>query len=286
MKILLETLIRTICRGEEERLFLKEPFDPYEVEIELTDTSSSFTEKYLDSFRNDLPDDKSGKEIVLQDSSESGWLAWGKTLRGARFRGWDEPEFPIDADSQPSVDIVAEVIRDKLFWRKLADHWAQEDQRNYPSANHIDFVLMLCEVYGREIFEAIAPIVEGFMQDVQVHDEATRHKTRAMWELLAGLIRGHEEWCGRDRQDFWAWFTPKLPELFNNIRHDTVKCVPGLLVGCGLFAKSNRCWDMSIEFVLVDQDPRRYKPLVDFCMETALAADFQGESAFNREPCC
>jgi hypothetical protein len=38
-----------------------------------------------------------------------------------------------------------------------------------------------------------------------------------------------------------------------------------------------------VEYVLNDRDPRRYKPLVDFCISTALTADFQSGSAFDRE---
>ena len=43
-----------------------------------------------------------------------------------------------------------------------------------------------------------------------------------------------------------------------------------------------RCWDISIEYVLNDHDPRRFKPLVDFCINTALNADFTSGSAFDR----
>ena len=91
-----------------------------------------------------------------------------------------------------------------------------------------------------------------------------RHKTRAMWELISGLLRGSEEWPGRDRAAFWEWLTPLLPELFQNIRHDTTKC-----------------WDISIEYVLHQRDPRRFKPLVDFCLDLGLHADFLGGSAFD-----
>ena len=43
-----------------------------------------------------------------------------------------------------------------------------------------------------------------------------------------------------------------------------------------------RCWDVSVEYLLIDHDPRRYKPLIDFCLNTALNADFHGGSAFDR----
>ena len=52
---------------------------------------------------------------------------------------------------------------------------------------------------------------------------------------------------------------------------------------CILFPLTSRCWDISIEYVLNDHDPRRFKPLVDFCISTALNADFNGGSAFDCE---
>lgn len=50
-----------------------------------------------------------------------------------------------------------------------------------------------------------------------------RHKMRAIFEFVGGLLRGTEEWSGKDRKVFWDWLTPKLPDLFGNIRHDTTK---------------------------------------------------------------
>ena len=44
---------------------------------------------------------------------------------------------------------------------------------------------------------------------------------------------------------------------------------------------TGRCWDVSIEYVLNDHDPRRMKPLVDFCINQALSADFMSGSAFD-----
>ena len=111
------------------------------------------------------------------------------------------------------------------------------------------------------------------MESTKVYD---RHKTRAMWEFISGLLRGSEEWSGRDRTAFWDWLTPLLPDLFNNIRHDTTKSVT-----LYRYRLTLRCWDISIEYVLHKRDPRRFKPLVDFCVDLGLHADFQGGSAFD-----
>jgi proteasome activator subunit 4 len=86
-----------------------------------------------------------------------------------------------------------------------------------------------------------------------------------MWEFICGLIRGAEEWSGNNRKLFWDWLTPKLPELFANIRHDTVKC-----------------WSISIEFLMNGRDPRRYPALFNFLIRTGLDADFANGSSFDR----
>ena len=125
-------------------------------------------------------------------------------------------------------------------------------------------VLALAQIFGMAVFDGIRPIIEGYLAEMDQTKVYDRHKMRALWEFLAGLLRGSEEWAGKDRAIFWKWVTPRLPELFANIRHDTTKC-----------------WDISIEYVLNDRDPRRHRPLFDFCINTALNADFNSGSAFD-----
>lgn len=125
------------------------------------------------------------------------------------------------------------------------------------------------------------PIVESYLAEMEEKKVYDRHKMRAMWEFLAGLLRGSEEWMGKDRKVFWDWFSAKLPELFANIRHDTTKWV--CMAHFSMIVLTCRCWDISIEYVLNDHDPRRMKPLVDFCIDQALSADFTSGSAFDCE---
>ena len=73
------------------------------------------------------------------------------------------------------------------------------------------------------VFEATKPIMEHYLSEMDETKVYDRHKMRALWEFLSGLLRGSEEWSGRDRAEFWTWVSAKLPELFNNIRHDTTK---------------------------------------------------------------
>ncbi|WWD21364.1 hypothetical protein CI109_105848 [Kwoniella shandongensis] len=261
-RLLFHVALRSLCQGSEELLFLEEPIDAFTTEIELTDTSRAFTEKYLASFKEPLPEDES--KAVLQDRVHTGWLAWGKTIEVTRLSKWDEPIFPVEEGSLPVKEMIAASISGEGWWQKIADHWAQESERNYPSATHIDFVLALAQLFGTPVFHSLRPIVEAYLAEMDSTKVYDRHKMRAMWEFLAGLLRGSIEWSGKDRKEFWDWFEGKLPELFGIIRHDTTKC-----------------WDISVEYVLCDQDPRRFKPLVDFCINMALNADFQAGSAFD-----
>jgi proteasome activator subunit 4 len=243
-----------------ERLFLQEPFDPFTSTLDLTkEEFPAFTEKYLKAFG-----EEPGPDSVLQDRLDTGWLCWGRTMEVSRFSGWDEQSFNLEPESKPAVDQLIAAVNDADWWKKLADFWSQEETRNYPSANHIDLILALCQVVGRPVLDQVQPLVMRLlanMDDKKVYD---RHITRCVWELIGGLLRGSWEWAGKDRKDFWDWFTPLLPDLFRNIRQDTTKC-----------------WDITIEYVLHEQDPRRFKPLVDFMLNTALAADFQSGSAFD-----
>ena len=86
-----------------------------------------------------------------------------------------------------------------------------------------------------------------------------------MYEFITGMVRGSEDWAGKDRHALWAWFAPKLPELFAAVRHDTIKC-----------------WDVAIEYILYDRDPRRVPLLMDFIITTAKNADFASVSSFDR----
>lgn len=259
-RMLFQATVRSFSVDSPERLFLQEPFDPFATVLDLTkEMTPDFTTNYLQAFRED-PKPNS----VLQDRIDSGWLCWGRKMEVSRFSGWDETVFDLEAACKPAVGSVDAAIADPAWWKMLADFWSQEETRNYPSANHIDLILALCQVIGRPVFDQIRPLVEGMVAGMEEKKVYDRHITRAVWELLAGLLRGTWEWSGKDRQDFWDWFAPLLPELFRNIRQDTVKC-----------------WDITVEYVLHEQDPRRYKPLVDFMLNTALAADFQGGSAFD-----
>jgi proteasome activator subunit 4 len=149
----------------------------------------------------------------------------------------------------------------------MATFWAQEDTRNYPSSSNIDLVIASTQLFGPVISDLIRPIIDGYLAEMSATKIYDRHKTRALWELLTGILRGSGDWSGNKRKQLWNWATPKLPELFSNIRHDTTKC-----------------FTTGIAYLLEGRDPRRNPDLINFLIETGLNADFVHGSSFECEP--
>lgn len=88
-------------------------------EIEITDASAGFTERYLASCRDSLPEDET--KAVLQDRSQSGWLAWGKKMEVTRLTGWEEIAWEIDPTCAEGLGIFQEVISDPEWWQKVRE---------------------------------------------------------------------------------------------------------------------------------------------------------------------
>jgi len=109
--------LRSLCEGSEERLFLEEPIDRFVSEIELPDTSSDFTKRYLAAFREPLPEDAS--KALLQDRLDTGWLVWGKKMEVTRISGWDEEAWNLDPACQPAIEVFKESISSVDWWQQV-----------------------------------------------------------------------------------------------------------------------------------------------------------------------
>lgn len=123
-KILYHAVFRYMCRlgntydGEsEERIFTQETNDPYISEIEIPDTSSTFTESYLQSFRLPIPEDQT--KAALVDRLGTGWLAWGKKMEVCRMTGWDEYEVYYDEDCKAGIDQISSIVETEGFWKTV-----------------------------------------------------------------------------------------------------------------------------------------------------------------------
>jgi proteasome activator subunit 4 len=115
--MLFQVVLRSLCEGSEERLFLEEPVDHFVSEIQLTDTSSAFTQKYLSAFREDLPEDQT--QAVLQDRLDTGWLVWGKTMEVARLPGWEEKDWSPDDRCKEGVKVFEDIFTGEGWWQKV-----------------------------------------------------------------------------------------------------------------------------------------------------------------------
>lgn len=120
-KILYQAVFRYMCKiadRPDERIFTQETSDPFSSEIVLTDMSPAFTESYLQSFRQPLPEDQT--QATLQDRLSTGWLAWGKKLEVCRLTGLDEHDFFVDKDCQPGIEQVRPVVESQAFWQTVS----------------------------------------------------------------------------------------------------------------------------------------------------------------------
>ena len=106
-----------MCEGSEERLFLQEPVDHLTTEMEITDAGPEWTKKYLASFREDLPEDES--KAVLQDRTQSGWLAWDKKIEVTRLTAWDENAYQLDPACKPGLAVYDQAIEADGFWTEV-----------------------------------------------------------------------------------------------------------------------------------------------------------------------
>ena len=113
--------LRSLCGGSEEKLFLQEPDDPLTKEIDLTDTSPAFTERYLASFREPLPKDES--TVQLCDRSETGWLAWGRQMEVSRLSGWEEDTWVVDPTSKDGIEVFRKIISAEGWWQRVSFIW-------------------------------------------------------------------------------------------------------------------------------------------------------------------
>lgn len=111
-------VLRALCEGDEKLLFLEEPIDPQTSIVRLEDTSPAFTQKYLSSFREPLPEDES--QAVLQDRIDTGWLAWGKEMEVSRMPRWDEQTWNPEPSCHAGMSIIEEAIKGKDFWQTVS----------------------------------------------------------------------------------------------------------------------------------------------------------------------
>ncbi|KAG2062138.1 hypothetical protein BDR06DRAFT_978583 [Suillus hirtellus] len=191
------------------------------------------------------------------DLLDTGFLAWTKTIKC----------YPVNLTNSVSWDLASrqclQAMRScigKGYFTQLATLWSQESSKASGSphlhAENVIFMITLAKLFNGEHMHLILPIVEPLMID------AYKFKQAAAAEILTGLLRGSKHWPKQTREELWSWLTPRFNVIFTQAKPDTVSY-----------------WTSFLEHTLLNLDPRRFQPLVDWIL--SLHLDFQGDSAFS-----
>ncbi|KAG1757297.1 hypothetical protein EDB19DRAFT_1924203 [Suillus lakei] len=175
------------------------------------------------------------------DLLDTGFLAWTKTIKC----------YPVNLTNSVPWDSAV---------KTLAILWSQESSKASSSphlhAENVIFMITLAKLFNGEHLHLILAVVEPLMTD------ADKFKQAAAAEILTGLFRGSKHWPKQTREELWSWLTPRFDVILTQAKPDTVSY-----------------WTSFLEHTLLNLDPRRFQPLVNWIL--SLHLDFQGDSAFS-----
>lgn len=191
------------------------------------------------------------------DLLDTGFLAWKKTIKCYPVNLTSS--VPLDSASRQCLQAMCSIIGEGYF-AQLATLWSQESSKASGSphlhAENVNFMITLAKLFNGEHMHLILRIVEPLMTD------ADKFKQAAAAEILTGLLRGSKHWPRKTREELWSWLTPRFDVILAQAKPDTVSY-----------------WTSFLEHTLLNLDPRRFQPLVDWIL--SLHLDFQGDSAFS-----
>lgn len=185
----------------------------------------------------------------LRDKAPApGWLASGAVDTYYVPPPADAPAVVWEAASAPALDAVRGALGG-AWWDAFVAHLAQEMERDYLSADTTTLIKALAQVLGADVLDAVVPAVERL---VATRD---RHAHRAAAELVGGVVRGAKHWPGAAHARLWRWLDAWLPRVLT-------ECTPD----------SQPSWQMCVEYVYKQRDPRRARSLLAFVAEHAAAS--------------
>jgi proteasome activator subunit 4 len=254
-KILHFIKLRTYCTSPSQ-LLLQKSSNPFKKEVKLPrPLPSDFTQKFVDDFKKPIVVDGKRQDVLLMDKQNVGWLVWGKEVTFYQVPPEDfDPTW--DSQSLPALERVRSVLTPD-WWSKFGQILAQEHNRDYLANDNCVVIKSIFQILLDSSLETVIPIIEQFML------EQDRHKQRAAAEMVGGIIRGSKHWSLNRQARFWNWFEPLLQKIFQGVTPDT-----------------QNAWEMMDEYVLVNRDPRRNKPLIDYV--GTLHLDAESSEAFNQ----
>ncbi|KAG8998807.1 hypothetical protein FRB90_012229 [Tulasnella sp. 427] len=221
--------------------------------------SHEYTAEYLESFGSPLDQEAAREEPILQDKLISGWLVWKYQSRFLLPSSTKSTFQPWDPASASAIQSLKKLAQTPAFWDKLATHFSEENYHETTVMDNVSNVKSLVQLVEEDIFPILKPVIEKLLSDKD------QNKQRGAAELLAGLMGGSKHWPTQAQDRLWAWFTPKLDEILgSNVKTDTLSI-----------------WSSFIEYMLLERDPRRVQPLVDWLVKKGLSIDFNSESSFE-----
>lgn len=172
----------------------------------------------------------------LHDKSVEGWLVWPPTtpyyVSMETMPTWE-------AASQASLDALSAMVGTASWWEVWARHASQEMERDYLAADVTVFVKSLVQVLGPPLWTCIEPCLQALVA------QRDRHPHRAAAELVGGVLRGSKHWPLAAQDAVTASLQTWLPRT---------------MVECTL--DSQPAWQMCMEYVCSQRDPRRYFALL------------------------
>ncbi|KDN43334.1 hypothetical protein K437DRAFT_274941 [Tilletiaria anomala UBC 951] len=242
VKVLYLLKLRTMCKTEEDLVLMRTSNPLKRVEQLPSPVGQGLTDAYFADFASELSVDSK-----LRDKTSQGWLVWSDSAAyyALPSEGTDTA-FDWDPTSAAAVTAAREVMSQETWWKKLFEHLSQEKDRDFIGAETINFIKSIFQVYGHVMLEYVQTQTEAYIQ------ERDRHKHRAAAEIISGVVRGAKHWPLPVQDRLWKWLGGLLPRIFKEATPD-----------------SQPAWQMCVEYMLHQRDPRRAVPLVKYVLQTA-----------------
>ena len=92
-----------------------------------------------------------------------------------------------------------------------------------------------------------------------------------------------KHWPGDKQTEFWDWFKPYIPKVFDHSNNDLVSIWTSFIEvrQPSLHIYNPKVLTWPIQHMFFNKDPRRMQPLVDYLVKEFHAVDFNAESTFD-----
>jgi proteasome activator subunit 4 len=248
-KILTHAKMRAYSKSYEE-LWQDEWHNPLEQHVSIHDPA-----QFMESLQSPV---QAGEGGVYVDKIRTGFLVWTANVKACSSVQDDTPPFPVDNDSLPSLEAISSIMTLEYF-SNLCLLWSQESNKNsgVPTLrqSNLTFIKSLAKSFGAECLDNLLNVIDPLLFD------SDKFKQRAGAEALGGLLRGSKHWPKARSDKLWAWTIERLGQIFSQVKPDTLSL-----------------WETVLSIQLLNRDPRRNQPLVNWIL--SLPLDFNGDSAF------